>query len=94
LRSSSRRPATEIVGVTADMATAVCNTARDARLSRPIGALRPGPVRLVVDVRPEYGSDRLAQAAAAVRATAEAAASTMRVSDVRPMNLGGEGDVS
>jgi putative ABC transport system permease protein len=83
----------EIVGVTEDMSTSARKTIRDARLYRPIGALPSGPVNLVVHARPGYRTEGLGQVAAAVRAAVAAVPSGIRVSDARPMNAGGGGDV-
>jgi predicted permease len=86
-------PWIEIVGVTKDMSTAARKTIRDARIYRPIGAIPAEPVNLVVHARPEYRAEGLGQVAAAVRAAAAAMPATTRVSDLRTMDSGGEGDV-
>jgi predicted permease len=86
-------PWLEIVGVTADMSTSARKAIKDAHLYRPIGAVPPRPVTLVVHAQPAYRTEGLGQVAAAVRATAAAAPTATRVSAARPMNAGGDGDV-
>jgi len=86
-------PWIEIVGVTQDMSTSARKTIKDARLYRPIGAVPPGPVNLVVHVRPAYRAEGLGQVAAVVRAAGSAAPAGMRVSAARTMDNDGEGDV-
>lgn len=86
-------PWIEIVGVTADMSTSARKTIKDARLYRPIGALPPGPVTLVVHASRGYHSEGLGQVAAAVRTAVAASPAGTRVSAVRAMNADGEGDV-
>jgi putative ABC transport system permease protein len=86
-------PWIQIVGVTRDMSTAARKSIKDGRLYRPVGALAPGPVTLVVHVRPEYRVDGLARAAAAVRGTASAMPAHPRVSAARAMDAAGGGDV-
>lgn len=86
-------PWIEIVGVTADMSTSARKTLKDARLYRPIGAIRPGPVDLVVHARAGYRTEGLGEVAAALRDAASSAPAGLRVSNARAMNAGGDGDV-
>jgi putative ABC transport system permease protein len=86
-------PWLEIVGVTRDMSTSARKTIKDARLYRPIGAVPPGPVTLVVHVRSGFRNEGLGQVAAVVRATVSAAPAGTRVSAARPMDADGGGDV-
>jgi len=86
-------PLIEIVGVTADMSISARKTIRDARLYRPIGAVPPGPVNLVIHSQAGYRSEGLGQVAAALRTAVSTAPPGTRVSDARTMDFGGEGDV-
>jgi len=82
----------EIIGVTADISTSAPKTPQDARLYRPIGAIPPAPVNLVVHAQSGYRTQGLGQVAAAVRETAAASANA-RVSSARTMDSGSDGDV-
>lgn len=83
----------EIIGVTTDMSTSARKTIKDAQLYRPIGAVPPAPVNLVVHAQSGYRTEGLGKVAAAVRETAASRATGVRVTSARPMNSGREGDV-
>jgi len=99
VRQTARRaneepgPWIEIVGVTADMSTSARKALKDAQLYRPIGAIPPGPVNLIVHARPAYRTKGLGQVAAAIREAASTAPAGIRVADTRTMDAGGSGDV-